>query len=57
VNVKLIIFLKVDGRNSPPNVPKNFRMSDVSSGVPSLVAKEKPPINVVGDVTVNWNKL
>lgn len=28
-------------------------MSDVSSGVPSLVAKEKPPINVVGDVTVS----
>lgn len=43
---------EVDGRNSPPNVPKN-RMSDVfHSGVPSLVAKEKPPINVVGDVTV-----
>ncbi|XP_070497845.1 phosphoribosyl pyrophosphate synthase-associated protein 2 isoform X2 [Chironomus tepperi] len=40
---------EIDGRNSPPNVPKN-RMSDISSGFPSMVAKEKPPINVVGDV-------
>jgi phosphoribosylpyrophosphate synthetase len=35
---------EVDGRNSPPNVPK-ARMTDVSSGFPSLVAKEKPPIS------------
>lgn len=40
---------EVDGRNSPPNLPKN-RMSDVSGGVPVHPAKEKPPINVVGDV-------
>lgn len=40
---------EIDGRNSPPNAPKT-RMTDVSSGFPSLVAKEKPPINVVGDV-------
>jgi len=35
---------EIDGRNSPPNVPKN-RMSDISSGFPSMVAKEKPPIS------------
>lgn len=40
---------EVDGRNSPPNVPKT-RMSDVSGGFPAHPAKEKPPINVVGDV-------
>lgn len=40
---------EVDGRNSPPNVPK-ARMSDVSGGFPAHPAKEKPPINVVGDV-------
>lgn len=40
---------EVDGRYSPPNVPKS-RMSDVSGGVPVHPAKEKPPINVVGDV-------
>lgn len=40
---------EVDGRNSPPNVPR-ARMHDASSAFPSLVAKEKPLINVVGDV-------
>lgn len=35
---------EVDGRNSPPNVPK-ARMSDISSGFPSMMAKEKPPIS------------
>lgn len=40
---------EVDGRNSPPTVPKT-RMSDVSGGFPAHAAKEKPPINVVGDV-------
>ncbi|XP_055629367.1 phosphoribosyl pyrophosphate synthase-associated protein 2 isoform X1 [Toxorhynchites rutilus septentrionalis] len=40
---------EVDGRNSPPTLPKS-RTMDVSGGVPVHPAKEKPPINVVGDV-------
>ncbi|XP_062537242.1 phosphoribosyl pyrophosphate synthase-associated protein 2-like [Armigeres subalbatus] len=40
---------EVDGRNSPPLLPKS-RTMDVSGGVPVHPAKEKPPINVVGDV-------
>lgn len=40
---------EVDGRYSPPTVPKS-RTMDVSVGVPVHPAKEKPPINVVGDV-------
>uniref|UniRef100_A0AAG5DWW8 Ribose-phosphate pyrophosphokinase N-terminal domain-containing protein n=2 Tax=Anopheles TaxID=44482 RepID=A0AAG5DWW8_ANOAO len=40
---------EVDGRNSPPTLPKS-RTMDVSGGVPIHPAKEKPPINVVGDV-------
>lgn len=38
-----------DGRNSPPTV-EHSRIMDVGDGVPALAAKEKPPINVVGDV-------
>ena len=38
-----------DGRNSPPMVDHS-RIMDVGVGVPALAAKEKPPINVVGDV-------
>ncbi|XP_042203932.1 phosphoribosyl pyrophosphate synthase-associated protein 1-like isoform X1 [Homarus americanus] len=38
-----------DGRNSPPLV-QHSRIMDVGVGVPALAAKEKPPINVVGDV-------
>ncbi|RXG59918.1 Phosphoribosyl pyrophosphate synthase-associated protein 2 [Armadillidium vulgare] len=38
-----------DGRNSPPTV-EHSRIMDISDGVPALTAKEKPPINVVGDV-------
>lgn len=41
---------EVDGRNSPPTVPSRSRTMDVSVGVPIHPAKEKPPINVVGDV-------
>lgn len=40
---------EVDGRYSPPTVPRS-RTMDVSVGVPVHPAKEKPPINVVGDV-------
>ena len=39
----------VDGRYSPPTLPRS-RTMDVSNGVPVHPAKEKPPINVVGDV-------
>ncbi len=38
----------VDGRHSPPSV--RSRMMDAGVGMPMLTAKEKPPINVVGDV-------
>ncbi|XP_026481843.1 phosphoribosyl pyrophosphate synthase-associated protein 2-like isoform X2 [Ctenocephalides felis] len=48
---------EVDGRYSPPTVPRirtisqsRSRTMDVSGGVPVHPAKEKPPINVVGDV-------
>lgn len=41
---------EVDGRYSPPTVPSRSRTMDVSVGVPIHPAKEKPPINVVGDV-------
>ncbi|XP_026481842.1 phosphoribosyl pyrophosphate synthase-associated protein 2-like isoform X1 [Ctenocephalides felis] len=54
---------EVDGRYSPPTVPSHnassrirtisqsrSRTMDVSGGVPVHPAKEKPPINVVGDV-------
>lgn len=40
---------EVDGRYSPPAVARS-RMSDVSVGIPQHMAKEKPQINVVGDV-------
>lgn len=40
----------VDGRNSPPPSTSRSRTMDVSVGVPQHPAKEKPPINVVGDV-------
>ncbi|XP_063597780.1 phosphoribosyl pyrophosphate synthase-associated protein 1-like [Penaeus indicus] len=40
---------QADGRNSPPLV-EHSRIMDVGVGVPALAAKEKPPINVVGDV-------
>lgn len=39
----------VDGRNSPPT-PRSRTMDIVGVGVPQHPAKEKPPINVVGDV-------
>jgi len=38
----------VDGRHSPPSV--RSRTMDAGVGMPMLTAKEKPPINVVGDV-------
>ncbi|XP_013199047.1 phosphoribosyl pyrophosphate synthase-associated protein 2 isoform X2 [Amyelois transitella] len=43
---------EVDGRYSPPCIPSvdRSRTMDVSVGVPVHPAKEKPPINVVGDV-------
>ncbi|XP_066139884.1 phosphoribosyl pyrophosphate synthase-associated protein 1 isoform X1 [Euwallacea fornicatus] len=40
---------EVDGRYSPPMVPRS-RTMDAGVGVPIHIAKEKPPINVVGDV-------
>lgn len=40
---------QVDGRYSPPTVPRS-RTMDAGVGVPIHIAKEKPPINVVGDV-------
>lgn len=42
----------VDGRYSPPPAPSmaRTRTMDVGVGVPVHPAKEKPPINVVGDV-------
>ncbi|RZF37882.1 hypothetical protein LSTR_LSTR009982 [Laodelphax striatellus] len=40
----------VDGRYSPPPPATPSRTMDVSVGVPQHPAKEKPPINVVGDV-------
>lgn len=39
----------MDGRYSPPMVPRS-RTMDAGVGVPIHIAKEKPPINVVGDV-------
>lgn len=43
---------QVDGRNSPPPPTRpRVRTMDISvTGVPTQAAKEKPPINVVGDV-------
>ncbi|XP_037911160.1 phosphoribosyl pyrophosphate synthase-associated protein 2 isoform X1 [Hermetia illucens] len=41
---------EVDGRYSPPPPSSRSRTMDVSVGVPCHPAKEKPPINVVGDV-------
>lgn len=41
---------EVDGRYSPPALNSRSRTMDVSVGVPIHPAKEKPPINVVGDV-------
>lgn len=38
-----------DGRNSPPAVSSRTMMQ-AGVGVPEHPAKEKPPINVVGDV-------
>ena len=38
-----------DGRASPPPSFQN-RVTSVGSTLPPLTAKEKPPINVVGDV-------
>jgi phosphoribosylpyrophosphate synthetase len=53
----------VDGRYSPPTLSRS-RTMDVSVGVPVHPAKEKPPINVVGDVggriaimVVSWQLL
>ncbi|KAL3274201.1 hypothetical protein HHI36_015616 [Cryptolaemus montrouzieri] len=40
---------EVDGRYSPPTLPRS-RTMDAGVGVPIHIAKEKPPINVVGDV-------
>lgn len=40
---------EVDGRYSPPTLPRS-RTMDAGVGVPVHIAKEKPPINVVGDV-------
>lgn len=40
---------EVDGRYSPPTIPRS-RTMDAGVGVPIHPAKEKPPINVVGDV-------
>ncbi|KAJ8923372.1 hypothetical protein NQ315_001930 [Exocentrus adspersus] len=40
---------EVDGRYSPPTIPRS-RTMDAGVGVPVHIAKEKPPINVVGDV-------
>lgn len=39
-----------DGRYSPPALPLASRTMEVGVGVPMHPAKEKPPINVVGDV-------
>lgn len=41
---------EVDGRYSPPPPPLLSRTMDMGVGVPQHPAKEKPPINVVGDV-------
>lgn len=38
----------VDGRHSPPTL--RSRTMDAARGMPVMTAKEKPPINVVGDV-------
>lgn len=40
----------VDGRNSPPVIPKSRTMDASLESMPVSAAKEKPPINVVGDV-------
>lgn len=40
-----------DGRYSPPAVLMSSRTMEVGVGVPVHPAKEKPPINVVGDVS------
>lgn len=40
-----------DGRYSPPALPLASRTMEVGVGVPMHTAKEKPPINVVGDVS------
>lgn len=39
-----------DGRYSPPALALASRTMEVGVGVPMHPAKEKPPINVVGDV-------
>lgn len=41
---------EVDGRNSPPVVPSSRTMDVGLDLMPVPAAKEKPPINVVGDV-------
>jgi phosphoribosylpyrophosphate synthetase len=41
---------ELDGRASPPPSDMAHRMTSVGSTLPPLTAKEKPPINVVGDV-------
>ena len=44
---------ELDGRASPPppsNVHLSSRVTSVGGTLPPLTAKEKPPINVVGDV-------
>lgn len=43
-------FDMVDGRNSPPAIPRSRTMEVSLDTMPVLTAKEKPPINVVGDV-------
>lgn len=41
----------VDGRYSPPPLPSLSRTMEMGGGVPQHPAKEKPPINIVGDVS------
>ncbi len=43
---------ELDGRASPPpqQLHASGRMTSVGTTLPPLTAKEKPPINVVGDV-------
>lgn len=41
---------ELDGRASPPPPALASRMTSVGTTLPPLTAKEKPPINVVGDV-------
>ncbi|XP_060847525.1 phosphoribosyl pyrophosphate synthase-associated protein 2-like [Rhopalosiphum padi] len=40
----------VDGRNSPPPATSCSKAMDVGVGIPEYPVKEKPPMNIVGDV-------